>query len=323
MLLDREADMFLAKRSDADGWIVKPLDSFRLRRADPGVARRRLLHRAGIGRDRSPRSPSPTTDPEIARLLRRPPVRMRGWARPAIGSPTYFPVFALEVRTPRLTLRFPDDDDLVCLAELGARGVHSPDTMPFTVPWTRVPSPYQERNTLQFMWQQRLTLQGDVPSLTLVTVVEGEIVGTQGLMTSSWKGTRTIETGSWLGLAHQGKGIGKEMRRAALHLVFDGFGAERAVTAAYADNPSSIGVTESLGYRPNGDELTGRDGGTVRLVRYVMDRDDFAALAPRRRRASSARPGPWACSAPRRCPAPTIRRSVADRLVAGRDVRIG
>lgn len=33
MLLDREADIFLARRSDADGWIVKPLDSFRLRRA--------------------------------------------------------------------------------------------------------------------------------------------------------------------------------------------------------------------------------------------------------------------------------------------------
>ena len=33
MLLDRPADVFLAKRSDADGWLVKPLDSFRLRRA--------------------------------------------------------------------------------------------------------------------------------------------------------------------------------------------------------------------------------------------------------------------------------------------------
>ena len=33
MLLDRDADTFLAKRSDVDGWIIKPLDSFRLRRA--------------------------------------------------------------------------------------------------------------------------------------------------------------------------------------------------------------------------------------------------------------------------------------------------
>ncbi len=33
MLLDRAADVFLAQRADADGWLVKPLDAFRLRRA--------------------------------------------------------------------------------------------------------------------------------------------------------------------------------------------------------------------------------------------------------------------------------------------------
>ena len=33
ILLDREADIFLARRAEADGWLVKPIDSFRLRRA--------------------------------------------------------------------------------------------------------------------------------------------------------------------------------------------------------------------------------------------------------------------------------------------------
>jgi DNA-binding response OmpR family regulator len=33
MLLDRRADVFLARRSDADGWLLKPLDPIRLRRA--------------------------------------------------------------------------------------------------------------------------------------------------------------------------------------------------------------------------------------------------------------------------------------------------
>jgi len=33
LLLDRTADAFLAKRSQADGWLFKPLDSFRLRKA--------------------------------------------------------------------------------------------------------------------------------------------------------------------------------------------------------------------------------------------------------------------------------------------------
>jgi DNA-binding response OmpR family regulator len=33
MLLDRTADVFLAKRAEADGWLVKPLDALRVRRA--------------------------------------------------------------------------------------------------------------------------------------------------------------------------------------------------------------------------------------------------------------------------------------------------
>jgi DNA-binding response OmpR family regulator len=33
MLVDRDADVFLARRSEADGWMVKPIDAFRLRRA--------------------------------------------------------------------------------------------------------------------------------------------------------------------------------------------------------------------------------------------------------------------------------------------------
>ena len=33
MLLDRHADLFLAQRSGADGWLIKPLDALRLRRA--------------------------------------------------------------------------------------------------------------------------------------------------------------------------------------------------------------------------------------------------------------------------------------------------
>ena len=33
ILLDRRPDVFLAKRADADGWVLKPLDPIRLRRA--------------------------------------------------------------------------------------------------------------------------------------------------------------------------------------------------------------------------------------------------------------------------------------------------
>ncbi len=39
MLLDRAADVFLAQRCNADGWLIKPLDPFRLRRAADAILR--------------------------------------------------------------------------------------------------------------------------------------------------------------------------------------------------------------------------------------------------------------------------------------------
>jgi DNA-binding response OmpR family regulator len=44
MLLDRIADVHLAKRSGADGWLVKPLDPLRLRRAVRAVVRGDTYH---------------------------------------------------------------------------------------------------------------------------------------------------------------------------------------------------------------------------------------------------------------------------------------
>jgi CheY-like chemotaxis protein len=44
MLLDRRADVFLAKRSGAEGWVVKPLDPIRLRRATTALLSGDIYH---------------------------------------------------------------------------------------------------------------------------------------------------------------------------------------------------------------------------------------------------------------------------------------
>ena len=44
MLLDRRADVFLARRSGAEGWIVKPLDPIRIRRAITALLAGRSFH---------------------------------------------------------------------------------------------------------------------------------------------------------------------------------------------------------------------------------------------------------------------------------------
>jgi DNA-binding response OmpR family regulator len=44
MLLDRIADVHLAKRSGAQGWLIKPLDSLRLRRATDAIVAGKNWH---------------------------------------------------------------------------------------------------------------------------------------------------------------------------------------------------------------------------------------------------------------------------------------
>lgn len=44
MLLDRHADVHMARRSGAQGWLIKPLDSLRLRRAANAIVAGDVWH---------------------------------------------------------------------------------------------------------------------------------------------------------------------------------------------------------------------------------------------------------------------------------------
>ena len=50
-----------------------------------------------------------------------------------------WPLFDLRLRTPRLELRVPADDDLLELAAIARAGLHDPDVHPFLVPWDELP----------------------------------------------------------------------------------------------------------------------------------------------------------------------------------------
>jgi RimJ/RimL family protein N-acetyltransferase len=188
----------------------------------------------------------------------------------------HWPLAALAVRTPRVELRWPDDDDLIALADLAAKGIHDPSAMPFMFPWSRADAGGEiQRNTLQWHWRQRAEWTPESWNYNPVTIVDGEVVGTQGLLADSYGVRRTANTGSWLGRAHQGRGIGKEMRAAMLHFLFAGLDAVRAETGAFDDNAASLGVTRSLGYANNGERIIDREGRRVRELRFVLDRADW------------------------------------------------
>lgn len=189
-----------------------------------------------------------------------------------------WPLFGLTITTPRLELRYVDDELAGALMELAARvGVHAPDFMPFSTPWTRLESPQLEREGLQFYWRNRSSLSPAKWTVPFAVFDDGELVGVQDVGATSFRVTRSVSTGSWLGLPFQGRGIGKEMRTAVLHFAFDGLGALEAHTSAFVDNPSSQGVTRALGYVPNGTFLDDREGETTRHVRFVLSRDDWLA----------------------------------------------
>lgn len=192
-----------------------------------------------------------------------------------MGHP-YWPPFDLEVRTPRLTLRAITDEIAVELVALAAEGIHDPDFMPFAIPWTRHDSPTLERQALQFYWRCRAEMSPGRWTLNFAVVVDGTVVGTSGLTAHDFPRMRQFETGSWLGRAFQGRGIGTEMRVATLALGFAGFGAEWAVTGAWHDNGPSLGVTRALGYREQGWRRALRDEHAPdRLVGFEMPRDHF------------------------------------------------
>ena len=184
-----------------------------------------------------------------------------------------WPLFGLRLRTERLVLRLPTDDDLVPLMALARAGIHPPDEMPFGVAWSTIPSPAFERSFMQHHW--RCAVCGRRPTgPSTSSPFDGDPIGSQCIDAEAFAVYRR-STGSWLGQAFQGRGFGKEMRAAVLGFAFDGLGARVAETEAFLDNAASNGVSRTLGYEPNGFG----DGARGRRARDPAVPDDGRGLA--------------------------------------------
>lgn len=167
----------------------------------------------------------------------------------------YWPLYGLRITTPRLELRVPDIALLDALAAVAADGVHDPAGMPFSFPWTDGTPEERGRSTFQHVLRTVAEWSPEKWTLSLAVLCDGRVVGRQDMVTNDFAVTREGETGSWLGMAHQGKGIGTEMRAAVLHLAFEGLGARAMTTGAMTDNPRSIAVSRKCGYRPDGETV--------------------------------------------------------------------
>ncbi len=191
-----------------------------------------------------------------------------------------WPLFGLRVSAPGIELRIPDDDDLAELVSLAAQGIHPPETMPFFVPWTDFESPELERHALQYHWRCRADCSPNKWDLGFVAVVDGRIVGSQGLHATNFPVLRTAESGSWLGKEYQGQGIGRLMRSVVLRLAFQHLGAEAITSGAFADNPASQRVSILSGYELNGTSTLLRRGEAAAHQRFLLTRERWLETAP-------------------------------------------
>jgi RimJ/RimL family protein N-acetyltransferase len=154
-------------------------------------------------------------------------------------------------------------------------GIHDPRTMPFFVPWTDEGPERRAQASAQWFWTNRATWSSEKWTFNAACFVDGRPVGVQDLEGTHFGAVRSVETGSWLGRAHQGRGLGREMREAILHLAFAGLGAQEALSGAFEDNVASIATSRAVGYVENGEALGHRRDGSGRTVRFRLSRQDW------------------------------------------------
>lgn len=169
-----------------------------------------------------------------------------------------FPPFALQITCGPVEMRVLRDDDLPELVELVRRGIEAPDLpMPFLQDWHKRPfapgSPDGFPTTsLAWWWSQRATFGPDDWRLALTVRRDGELVGMQDLHAEDFAQTRHVDTGSWLGLAHQGQGTGTLMRQLVVGFAFDELGALDCGSGYIVGNHASAAVSRKTGYFENG-----------------------------------------------------------------------
>ncbi|MDP4333667.1 GNAT family N-acetyltransferase [Curtobacterium sp. A7_M15] len=188
-----------------------------------------------------------------------------------------WPLFGLRLTTPRLELRPLRDDDLPGLVDAALSGVHDPARMPFGVPWTDAAPTTLARSLAQYHWKLRAGVTRDGWGVSFTVLQQGTPIGVQELHARHFAARRTVESGSWLALGSQGRGLGTEMRAALLLFAFDHLGAEWAESSAVAWNAPSLRVSAKLGYEVNGvSRAQTRADEVVDEVRVRLQREDFA-----------------------------------------------
>ena len=188
----------------------------------------------------------------------------------------YWPLFDLRITTPDLVLRPMREADLGTVSDL------MPTDLELDPAATRYEISDEHRGrgiiTHQGYWKAYGTWQPSAWRLGFVVLSGSDVVGFQELEGNDFPLLRTVDTSSFLISSVRGRGFGKQMRRAVLALAFGPMEAAAAITSAWHDNHASLGVSRSLGYRPNGETLHAREDDSADVMVHLrLPRSDWLA----------------------------------------------
>jgi RimJ/RimL family protein N-acetyltransferase len=187
-----------------------------------------------------------------------------------------FPPLGLRVVAGPLELRGLSDELILELCDVAESGIHDPAEMPFYFPWSTAPAGQLSRNTAAYHWGKRSTFTPEDFCLDLAVLLDGRVIGAQGVAAKHFPVTRSGETGSWLGREFQGRGLGTAMRQAFCALLFDHLGFEEITSAAFLDNPASLGVSRKVGYAETGlTRVKRREGELAHTRGFVLTPETF------------------------------------------------
>ena len=184
-----------------------------------------------------------------------------------------YPPFDLEVTTPRLRLLGATDERLEQLVPLVRAGIVADDEVPFDDPISFYESsPTREWRWLRGVWRGRSRTEAGWWRLYFVVEADGRLVGMQDLLAEDFATLGLVSSFSWLAPDARGRGHGREMRAAILHLAFAGLAAREALSEAFVDNAASNAVSRALGYEQNGTTWATRRGDPCELQRWTLTR---------------------------------------------------
>jgi len=191
------------------------------------------------------------------------------------------PLFSLRLRTPRLELRLGTPEEIDELGRLAQEGIHPPEEMPFGVAWSdRIGEPAFAEEFRSYHETAFAAWSPESWRVDFLVWESGVLVGEQGLSAERFAMDRTVGTGSWLGATSQGRGVGTEMRSAALELAFVGLGAVAATSGWLEGNRASARVSEKLGYRETGVSEMSPRGVPVPHHDQRLERADWRSPFP-------------------------------------------